>query len=184
MIFHKTPITGLHVIEAKESFDKRGSFARVYCEKEFLEQGITVKPFVQMNHSWNSSKGTLRGMHFQFPPRGEEKLIRCIQGSVYDVAVDLREGSDTFLEWYGTILSEKNRKSIFIPRGFAHGFLTLQDNTQLFYHHTEFYAPGNEGAIAYDDPTIAINWPDEVVVISKRDSTHENLDTSFKGIKV
>jgi dTDP-4-dehydrorhamnose 3,5-epimerase len=181
MIFTAAPLAGVFTIELEPFSDERGWFARFYCKKEFQQIGHT-KDWVQLNHSISTMKGTLRGMHFQFPPYRETKMVRCITGAVYDVIVDLREGSPTFLQIFGAELSAGNNKMLYIPEGFAHGFQTLEDNSALLYHHTEYYTPGAEGGFRYDDPVFAIQWPLPVAVISERDARHPSVDKNFKGI--
>jgi dTDP-4-dehydrorhamnose 3,5-epimerase len=181
MIFSETPLKGSHVITIESRSDERGWFARYYCEHEF-EQIEHKAAWVQMNQSTNYKKGTLRGLHFQYAPFKEIKLVRCIVGAVADVIVDLREGSPTFLQHFMVELSELNGKMIYIPEGFAHGFQCLTDNCTLLYHHTSFYNPEAEGGMRYNDPLLHIQWPIEVTVISERDSTHPHIDSSFKGI--
>ena len=145
MQFIPAHIEGLYTIRLNKLEDERGWFARTFCKNEFRQIGFE-KEFVQFNHSFNKNKGTIRGMHFQNRPYAETKLIRCIQGSVYDVAIDLRKGSPTFLQYFGTELSAENMSSILIPEGFAHGFQTLKDNSALVYHHTQYYAPNADKA--------------------------------------
>lgn len=181
MIFSPTPLNGSFVIDLEALMDKRGWFARYYCKKEFSQIGHKDE-WVQMNHSFTSSIGTIRGMHFQKEPFKEIKLIRCVAGTVFDVIVDLRQGSPTFLKWFGIELSAGNKKSIYVPEGFAHGFQSLSDNCELLYHHTAFYQPGSEGGIRYNDPAMGINWPLPISVISDRDDQHPLLDNEFKGI--
>jgi dTDP-4-dehydrorhamnose 3,5-epimerase len=181
MKFTPLILKGAFVIDHEIRKDERGAFTRTFCKKEFSDAGITCD-FVQFNHSWNSLKGTLRGMHYQLPPFRENKLIRCIRGSVHDVIIDLREGSPTFLQHAAIELSEQNSRSLFIPEGFAHGFLTLENNSQLIYHHTEYYKPSFETGLRYDDPILEINWPGPVSVISDRDKNHSLLNNTFKGI--
>ena len=135
-----------------------------------------------MNHSFTTSKGTIRGMHYQLPPFREIKMVRCIVGAVFDVIIDIRKGSKTFLQWMGVELTAANKKMLYIPEGFAHGFQTLTDNCELLYHHSEFYNPGAESGIRHDDPLINISWPTPLTVISDRDRTHVLLNESFKGI--
>ncbi|MEO8665694.1 MAG: dTDP-4-dehydrorhamnose 3,5-epimerase [Ignavibacteria bacterium] len=171
MKFIETKIRGLYVIELNVLRDDRGMFARTYCKKQFKPIGFD-KEFVQMNFSFNNDKGTLRGMHFQEAPFEETKLIRCVSGKVFDVAVDLRKDSDTYLQWFGTELSHDNMKMILIPGGFAHGFLTLEDNSELIYHHTEYYNPDAERGLRYNDETINIQWPAEVKKISDKDKNY------------
>jgi dTDP-4-dehydrorhamnose 3,5-epimerase len=181
MIFNVTPLSGAWLIDLELFSDSRGWFARYYCKNEFAQIGHT-KEWVQLNHSVSYEKGTLRGMHFQHPPYREIKMVRCIAGAVFDVIVDLRRDSPTFLQWFGAELSAANRRMLYIPEGFAHGFQTLEANTELLYHHAEFYTPGAEGGYRYDDPAISISWPLPVAVISDRDSAHTPIDKNFKGI--
>jgi dTDP-4-dehydrorhamnose 3,5-epimerase len=179
--FQKTALEGLYVILPKKLQDERGHFARTFCKNEFKEIGF-AKEFVQFNHSFNKTKGTIRGMHFQIPPFGETKLIRCIQGAVFDVAVDLRRGSSTFLQYFGTILSAENMQSIIIPEGFAHGFQTLEDSTALIYHHTQFYNPNADSGIRFDDQAINIQWQLSAENVSAKDFSYRLIDNKFKGI--
>lgn len=181
MTFYPLPINGPFIVEIDYRSDERGGFARTYCKKEFVKIGHT-KEFVQLNHSWNHTKGTVRGMHFQKPPFKEIKLIRCIRGAVHDVIVDLRKGSSTFLNHVSVELSALNKKMLYVPEGFAHGFQTLDDNTELLYHHTEFYQPESEAALNYADPLLNIKWPLPVSVISDRDLSHPMLTHSFNGL--
>lgn len=181
MIFAETPLQGSYVIELKPFEDKRGWFVRYYCKDEFQEIGHT-KEWVQMNHSATHKKGSLRGMHYQLQPYREIKMVRCITGAVYDVIVDLRKDSATFLQWFGVELSAENKRMLYIPEGFAHGFQCLSDCTQLLYHHTEFYTPSAEAGLHYNDPSLNIRWPLAVTIISVRDQQHPFLDQSFQGI--
>ncbi len=164
----ETTLKGSFVVTPQVNSDHRGEFFRVFCSREFASVGHH-KEFVQFNQSVNKLKGLVRGMHLQREPHQEIKLVRCIRGSVYDVIVDLRIDSPTFLKWFGVELSEKNRKLIYIPEGFAHGFQTLQENSELLYHHTEYYNPQSEGGLNYLDPIIGIEWPLPVSLISDRD---------------
>ncbi len=161
--------------------DHRGWFARTYCKKEFDEIGHSQE-WVQLNHSFSTKKGTVRGMHFQLDPFTEIKMLRCIAGSVFDVIIDLRKDSSTFLQWFGTELSAQNKKMLYIPAGFAHGFQTLTDDAELIYHHTQFYTPVAEAGLRYDDKAIGIVWPMAVSEISERDNSHPLVDSTFKGI--
>jgi dTDP-4-dehydrorhamnose 3,5-epimerase len=181
MIFTATPLAGAFVIDLEPFRDERGWFARYYCKNEFSEIGHT-REWVQLNQSVSYQKGTLRGMHFQHPPFREIKMVRCIAGAVHDVIIDLRTGSPTFLQWFGTELSAANNRMLYIPEGFAHGFQTLADDSALLYHHTELYTPGAEGGVRYDDPVFFIPWPLPIAVISKRDAQHSFIDKNFKGI--
>ncbi|MFT5166255.1 MAG: dTDP-4-dehydrorhamnose 3,5-epimerase [Saprospiraceae bacterium] len=181
MIFHKTPLSGAYYIDLAPFSDERGLFARTFCKKEFEAIGHH-KEFVQLNHSRNTFKGTIRGLHYQNPPFSEIKLIRCIKGAVYDILVDLRKDSPTFLQHYGLELSEENMRMIYIPEGFAHGFQTLEDNTELIYHHTAFYTPGMESGLKFDNTLLGINWPLPPTVVSEKDQTHPPIDAAFAGI--
>ncbi len=181
MIFTPAPLKGCYIIEIEPLGDNRGWFARTYCKKEFAQIGHT-KEWVQLNHSFTSQKGTTRGMHYQLPPHSEIKMVRCIAGAVYDVVVDIRKGSPTFLQWFGAEISADNKKMMYIPEGFAHGFRALTDNCELIYHHSEFYTSGAEGGIHYNDPAISIVWPLALTEISARDNNHPMLDSTFKGI--
>jgi dTDP-4-dehydrorhamnose 3,5-epimerase len=181
MMFKELYLKGAYEIELNFLSDERGGFARFFCENEFKEIGLN-KHFVQMNHSYNTLKGTVRGMHFQKQPYLEVKLIRCIKGSLIDVIIDLRRHSDTFLKHVKVELSESNRKMIFIPEGFAHGFQTLENNTELIYHHTQFYNSSAEDGLRYNDEVLNINWPLPVSIISDRDKNHSLIDNNFKGV--
>ncbi|HVZ96826.1 MAG TPA: dTDP-4-dehydrorhamnose 3,5-epimerase [Chitinophagaceae bacterium] len=183
MKFTSTELAGSYVIDVVPFEDDRGWFIRTFCKKEFTQIGHT-KEWVQINHSFTNEEGTIRGMHFQLPPFAEIKLIRCIAGQVFDVIIDLRKNSETFLKWFGIELSEENKKMIYIPEGFAHGFQTLTDNCQLIYHHSEFYKPGVEGGIKYNDPLIGISWPLPVKNVSGRDNKHPLLDNNFTGLNI
>jgi dTDP-4-dehydrorhamnose 3,5-epimerase len=179
--FIATDIDGLYKVSLKKLEDERGLFARTFCKNEFKQIGFD-KEFVQFNHSFNKSKGTIRGMHFQQQPYAETKLIRCVQGAVYDVAVDLRAGSPTFLHYFGIELSAKNMNSIIIPEGFAHGFQTLEDDSALIYHHTQYYTPGADAGIRFNDPLLNIQWPLPPVMLSEKDMAYTLIDKNFKGI--
>ena len=181
MIFTETSIPDSFIIEMKKNGDDRGWFSRTFCKEEFKLINHHAE-WVQMNHSFTKQKGTIRGMHYQNQPHTEIKLIRCIAGAVYDVIIDVRKNSSTFLKWFGVELSAQNGKMIYVPQGFAHGFQTLSDNVELIYHHSSFYIPNVEGGIKYDDPTIKINWPLELTNISERDKKHDLLTENFTGI--
>jgi dTDP-4-dehydrorhamnose 3,5-epimerase len=181
MTFSPTPLKGSYIINLTPFSDERGWFARTYCENEFREIGHAEK-WVQMNHSCTTKKGTVRGMHYQLPPFREIKMVRCIRGKVFDVIIDIRKDSATFLQWFGVELSPEAMNMLYIPVGFAHGFQTLNDNSEMIYHHSEFYSPGAEGGIKYNDPAVNIKWPLEVTSISERDLNHPGLTEKFKGI--
>ena len=178
-----TPISlhGALTVDTSGFEDERGKFTRFFCNKE-LKGALREKTIKQINHSLTIKKGTIRGMHFQHPPKAEVKLVRCTQGSVFDVMVDLRKGSETFLQWYGEILSGENMKMLYIPEGFAHGFQTLEDNCEMLYLHTESYSSSHEAGLRYNDPKIGIEWPLEVSEISDRDTRHPLLKPDFQGM--
>jgi dTDP-4-dehydrorhamnose 3,5-epimerase len=181
MDFIATDIEGLFTIKCKKLVDERGIFTRTFCKNEFKQIGFE-KEFVQFNQSFNRFKGTIRGLHFQNAPYTETKLIRCVAGSVFDVAVDLRKSSPTFLKYFGTILSAENMDGILIPNGFAHGFQTLEDNTSLIYHHTEYYQPNAEAGIRFDDPAIGVLWKLPATNISPKDRSYNLLNQNFEAI--
>ena len=181
MKFHPTGLEGSYSIDLEPIPDNRGWFARYYCKNEFKQIGHD-KEWVQMNHSFTEKKGSIRGMHFQLNPHREIKLIRCIHGAVFDVIIDLRNCSDSFLNWFGFELSAANQKMLYIPAGFAHGFQCLADNCELLYHHSESYKPESEGGIRYSDPYIDIQWPLGLTIISEKDLNHPLLGKDFKGI--
>ena len=183
MIFNSTPIENLFVIAPALLEDDRGWFFRTYCKKDFEQIGH-IKEWVQMNHSYTKSKGSIRGMHFQTPPFSEIKLVRCVAGKVFDIAVDLRKGSSTFLKWFGVELSAENKKMFYIPEGFAHGFQTLSDNCELVYCHSQFYNKEFERALRFDDPALNINWKLPVQDISEKDKNHPLINSDFKGIEI
>ena len=183
MIIRKLPLEGAFVIEAEPFTDDRGLFARIFCKQE-LQSILHGKNIVQVNHSMTRQKGVIRGMHFQRSPMVEIKMVKCLRGSVFDVMIDLRSDSSTFLKWHGERLSAENMKMVYIPESFAHGFQTLEANAELLYLHAEFYSPKYEAGVRYNDPKIGIKWPLEVTDISLRDQNHPLLSTEFKGIKV
>jgi len=181
MKINKFPLEGAFVIEPEPFADDRGVFARVFCKQE-LQNILNGKNIVQINHSLTKQKGAIRGMHFQRPPKAEIKMVKCLRGSVFDVMIDLRQGSSTFLKWHGEVLSAENMKMMYVPEGFAHGFQTLEENSELLYFHTEFYSPEHEGRVRYNDPMINISWPLEITDVSERDQNHQLLSRDFKGI--
>ena len=181
MHFKQLPLEGAYLIDPDPFKDNRGLFARVFCRQELKEIGHT-KGIAQINHSVTVQKGAIRGMHFQHPPKAEIKIVKCLRGSVFDVIIDFRRNSSTFLKWHGEVLSDKNLKMIYIPEGFAHGFQTLEENCELLYLHTEFYSSKHEGVVRFDEPMVGIEWPLPVTEVSRRDQTHPYLDKSFKGV--
>jgi dTDP-4-dehydrorhamnose 3,5-epimerase len=168
MRFHPTQLPGAYVIEPEPHIDERGLFARTFCAREFDSNGL-ADHFVQCNTSWNARKGTLRGLHYQRPPCSEVKLVRCTAGALWDVIVDLREDSPTYLQHVGVELSARNRLALYIPRMFAHGFQTLEDGTEVFYQMSEFHAPESAAGLRYDDPRLRIEWPMRPSSLSDKD---------------
>lgn len=181
--FNKQKIEGVYVIEPACFPDQRGELKKTFCEDEFKEINFD-KRIVRAIQSLTLKKGSIRGMHFQYQPVSEVKIVECIKGSIFDVAIDLRKDSPTFLQWHGEILSENNGKILFIPEGFAHGFQTLEDNCKVSYLVTQPYVPEKEGGIRYDDPLINVKWPEEVTVVSERDLKHPALDERFNGVSL
>ncbi|MDF5726961.1 MAG: dTDP-4-dehydrorhamnose 3,5-epimerase [Rhizonema sp. PD38] len=168
MIFTETELKDAYIIDLEEKHDHRGFFARSFCAQEFEEHGL--KPVVaQCNVSFNYKKGTLRGMHYQIPPAAETKLVRCIKGAIYDVIIDMRPESPTFLSHIGVELTAENRRALYIPEMFAHGYIALSDNTEVMYQVGEFYTPGYERGLRYNDTFFNIAWPLEVTEISEKD---------------
>jgi dTDP-4-dehydrorhamnose 3,5-epimerase len=168
MIFHETPLQGAYVIEPERINDDRGFFARIWCQNELKQQGLKSE-IAQSNVGFNNRKGTLRGLHFQETPHAEVKIVRCSRGAIFDVIVDLRPESQSYKRWFGVDLSEENCKMIYVPEGFAQGYMTLADNTEIYYHTTEFYSPETASGVRYDDPAFGIVWPLEIEVISQQD---------------
>ena len=178
MIFEETPLHGAFIIKLEKRGDDRGFFARTFCQQEFEEHGLATG-FVQVNNSLSSDKGTLRGMHYQLSPYAETKIVRAIRGSLYDVILDLRPNSETFGKSFGAELSAENRQMMYVPKGFAHGFITLQDDTEAFYFVDEFYAPTYERGVRYNDPQFAIDWPIDPVTISEKDLNHPHFSEAY-----
>ena len=176
-------IAGAMVVEGQAHTDHRGAFSRLFCERELAEV-ISDRHVVQINHSRTNTVGAVRGMHFQHPPHAEMKMVRCVRGRVWDVLVDLRAGSPTFLHWHAEELSPDTSRMLVIPEGCAHGFQVLEADSELLYLHTAFYTPASEGALRYDDPQLAIPWPLPVTDLSERDKTHALLSNNFIGLDV
>lgn len=172
MKFVITAIKGAFIIEPEPVEDERGFFCRTWCRREFTERGLNPH-LVQCNVSFNRKKGTLRGMHYQAHPGWEAKLVRCTMGAIHDVVIDLRSGSETYMEWIAVELTADNRKMLYVPEGVAHGFQTLANNTEVFYQMSEYYIPEAARGIRWNDPRFNIVWPGEVTAISKRDSSFE-----------
>ncbi len=178
MIFTETPLKGAFVISLEKRGDERGFFARAFCQREFAAHGL-VSQFVQVNNSLTGQKGTLRGMHYQLTPKAETKLVRCIRGTFYDVILDLRPGSATFGKSFGVELSAENRLMLYAPKGFAHGFITLAENTEVFYFVDEFYAPEMERIVRWNDPRFGIKWPAAPEILSDKDRTARDFDPAY-----
>ncbi|MCS6927204.1 MAG: dTDP-4-dehydrorhamnose 3,5-epimerase [Candidatus Binatia bacterium] len=174
MFFLETALTGAFIIELDKHEDERGFFARSWCQREFLAHGLNPR-LVQCNISFNRRRGTLRGMHYQVAPHEEAKLVRCTRGAIYDVIIDLRPESPTFTQWLAVELSAENYRMLYIPEGFAHGFQTLEDNTEVFYQMSEFYAPECARGIRWNDPAFAIVWPPAERIISPRDQHYPDF---------
>ncbi len=168
MIFCETHLKGAYVIDLEKIGDPRGFFARGWCRREFAEQGLNPQ-VVQSNVSFNRVEGTLRGMHYQVAPFEETKLVRCTRGAIYDVIIDLRPESPTYMQWFGVELTADNYTMLYVPENFAHGFQTLTDQAEVIYHVSQFYAPQAERGVRYDDPAFGIEWPQAVRVISDKD---------------
>ncbi len=177
MKFTPSPLAGIHTVDLDRIEDERGFFARSVCTREFALHGLEA-PMSQCSVSFNARRGTLRGLHFQAAPHDEEKLVRCTAGAIFDVAVDLRSGSATRLQWFGTELSAGNHRALYIPKGFAHGFVTLADATEVLYMISVPHAPGFGRGVRWNDPAFAIHWPLEPVVISARDAGYPSFDAA------
>ncbi len=175
MIFQNTNLAGVVEVRLDPKSDGRGFFARSWCEREFASQGLNPR-LTQCNISFNTRRGTLRGIHYQAEPHPEAKLVRCTRGAIYDVAVDLRPGSPTFTNWFAAILSADNRHMLYIPEGCGHGFLTLADSTEVFYQMSESYHPETARGVRWDDPAFRIVWPEQAQVISERDRSYPDFN--------
>lgn len=177
------PLAGLKLVERQRLGDSRGFLSRLYCAEELVAAGWQ-KAIAQVNHTHTSICGTVRGMHFQHPPHAEMKLVSCIRGKVWDVAVDLRAGSSTFLHWHAEELSAENNSALLIPEGFAHGFQALTDDVELLYCHSAAYHAETEAGFNPRDPELAINWPLEIVELSNQDAQHSMVNQNFAGLLV
>ncbi len=173
MIFTQTNLKDVYVVELEKREDQRGFFARAWCQREFEEHGLVAR-VVQTNVSYNKDKGTLRGMHYQVAPYAETKLVRCTQGAIFDVVIDLRPDSPTFKRWLGVELTGQNYRMLYVPEGFAHGFQTLADQTEVTYQVSQFYTPGAERGVRYNDPAFGIEWPLPIQSISEKDKSWPN----------
>jgi dTDP-4-dehydrorhamnose 3,5-epimerase len=174
LIFTETRLKGAYIIEPEKHADERGFFARSWCEKEFADHNLNRRT-VQCNISFNTKKGTLRGMHYQVAPSAEAKLVRCTQGSIYDVIIDLRPGSSTFKQHVAETLTAVDHKMLYVPEGFAHGFLTLEDSTEIFYQMSEFYAPQLARGVRWNDPAFGIAWPISHPIMADRDRNYPDF---------
>jgi dTDP-4-dehydrorhamnose 3,5-epimerase len=179
MKFIEMELKGAFVVEPELLQDERGFFARTWSQDEFASQGLNAK-LVQCNSSFNRQRGTLRGMHFQIAPHEETKLVRCTAGAIYDVIIDLRPDSPTWRRWLGVELTSRNRRMVYVPQGFAHGFQTLEDDTEIFYQVSEYYHPESACVVRWDDPAFGINWPLPISVMSERDRSHPFVDAAQK----
>ena len=178
MRFVPIPLAGAYLIELDKREDERGFFARLFCEREFGEAGLETN-FVQINNSLSRDRGTLRGMHYQLGEAAEVKIVRCIKGALWDAILDLRPGSGTFGESFGAELSAENRTMMYVPRGFAHGFLTLTEDVEALYMVSAFYAPDRERGLRWNDPRFVIQWPAEPLVISDKDKNQRDFDPTW-----
>jgi dTDP-4-dehydrorhamnose 3,5-epimerase len=174
MTFHGTKLPGTFEIHLERRSDERGFFARCWCQDEFARNGLNSK-LVQCSISFNAREGTLRGMHYQSPPYAEAKLVRCTKGAIYDVVVDLRPDSPTYRDWIGVVLTSANRNMVYVPEGCGHGFLTLEDESEVFYQMSEVYSPEAARGARWNDPAFQISWPATVKVISERDRTYPDF---------
>jgi dTDP-4-dehydrorhamnose 3,5-epimerase len=180
--FRPTPVHGAYLIDLERRGDDRGFFARFFCEREFATAGL-VSRFVQINNSLTGRRGTLRGMHYQLPPSAEVKVVRCLRGALFDVALDLRPDSPSFGRWFGAELTAENRSMMYVPEGCAHGFVTLQDDTEALYLVSAFYGPDEERGVRFNDPRFAITWPIEPAEVSAKDKGWPDFDPQFHGIE-
>lgn len=178
MIFTETPLAGAYVIDLETRGDERGFFARAFCADEFGRHGLVTR-FAQINDSLSAGRGTLRGLHYQLAPHAETKVVRCVRGALHDVILDLRPGSPTFGRSHGVDLTAENRRMLYVPKGFAHGFVTLQDDTEALYLVDEPYAPAHERGVRWDDPRFAIRWPVAPAVLSDKDRGHRDFDPAW-----
>jgi dTDP-4-dehydrorhamnose 3,5-epimerase len=181
--FKDGSLLGLTIIRRKLLGDHRGSFSRLFCSEAFLEAGF-APPVSQINHTRTRARGTIRGLHFQHPPHAEIKVVTCLRGEVYDIAVDLRKGSPTFLAWQGIVLSEANQTTLVIPQGFAHGFQTLTDDCEMIYLHSAAHHPEAEGGLHPEDPRLGIPWPCKIGEMSQRDQAWGFVPPHFQGISL
>lgn len=178
-----TRLAGLMLVQRRRAGDARGYLQRLFCAEELHEAGWTL-PLAQLNHTYTAGRGTVRGLHFQHPPHAEIKLVSCLRGEVWDVAVDLRRGSPTFLQWHGEVLSADNGRALLIPHGFAHGFQTLTGDVEMLYAHSAAYTAAAEGGLHPQDPRLALPWPLAVSGLSARDAGHAHIGEGFDGVSL
>jgi dTDP-4-dehydrorhamnose 3,5-epimerase len=181
--FTKTNFEGVYILNSKKFEDSRGNFNRLYSMSEFEQIGIK-DPIQQINHSYTKEKGTVRGMHFQHPPRTEVKILRCLKGRIFDVIIDIRRNSSTFLKKFQIELTSNSYTSLVIPKGFAHGFQTLEDNVDLIYFHTEYYSKEHESGLSYLDPMLSIEWPLTPQNLSERDLSFQYITPEYQGLEI
>lgn len=177
-----TPIAGLYILQRKPIGDSRGYLERLFCMDE-LQPHLFGKRIEQVNHTLTTGRGTVRGLHFQYPPHAEMKFVQCLRGEVFDVAVDLRRGSPTFLHWHAEVLSGDNHRTFIIPEGFAHGFQVLADECEMLYFHTVAYRKAAEGGLHVQDPRLDIHWPLPIAGLSQRDAEHLRIGDEFQGVE-
>jgi dTDP-4-dehydrorhamnose 3,5-epimerase len=182
MIFQKTPIPGAYLIDIDKKNDERGFFARMFCSIEFGDKNLSTK-FVQLNNSFSTEKGVMRGMHYQLPPAGEVKVLRCFQGAIHDMILDLRPDSPCYGKWFGTEITAANRRMIYVPQGCAHGFITLKNDTEILYLVNNFYEPHMERGVRYNDPYFSIEWPQNPVSISEKDMNWPDFAPDWHGVE-
>lgn len=178
MKFKQTPLKGAYLLDLEIIEDDRGFFGRVFSSEEFEKHSLESR-VVQINNSFSKEKGTLRGLHYQLAPKAETKIVRCIRGSLYDVILDIRKDSETFGQAFGATLSAENRTMMYVPKGFAHGFITLEPDTEMLYFVSEYHSPEHERGISWNDSKFSINWPIEPTVISKKDRAHSDFDPNY-----
>jgi dTDP-4-dehydrorhamnose 3,5-epimerase len=180
MIFTATKLSGAFTIELTKFEDERGFFAHTWSENQFTEQGLDPR-LVECSISFNSKRGTLRGMHYQAAPHGQVKIVRCTKGAIYDVIIDLRAASPTFKQWVGVELTAENHSMLYVPKGFAHGFQTLEDASEVFYQMSEVYAPESGRGVRWNDPAFKIAWPEPVSLVNERDRTYPDVNPDAPG---
>lgn len=183
MRFIETKLSGAWIVELQAVQDDRGWFTRLFCDQTFGQKGL-CSHFPQLNHSCTKHRGTIRGLHYQLPPHGEAKLVRCVRGAIQDVIVDLRRGSPTFLQWHAEVLTDENFRMVYLPEGFAHGFQTLEDDVAVIYQASSPYTPSAERGVCYGDPLVGIQWLVPDAIVSEKDAGLAWLDESFQGVNL